>query len=74
MPEEEIEKNYAEFKKRVDDLLEEHAREFVVFHSERPQEFFVTFEDAWKWAKEKFEPETFIILKVEKETSNYIAG
>ncbi len=72
MPKEEIEKNYKVFKDELENILEEHSGDFVVLHEEEIKEIFDSFEDAWKWASDKYEPETFIIQKVERDVSNFV--
>ncbi len=72
MPRKEIRKNYEIFKEKLDDLLTEHSGKFVVLHNQEVQEFFNSFEDAWKWGPNKFKLETFIIQKVKQDITNFV--
>ena len=72
MPKDKVKKNYEVFKQHLNEMMQEHAGEFVVIHEQEIKEYFDTFEDAWKWSRGKFEPETFIIQRVEKDVNNFI--
>ncbi len=67
------EADFEYFEDNLDHLMENHHGEYVIVREREFKEFFDSEEDAWKWAREKgYEPETFIIQRVEKDVNNFI--
>ena len=49
------------YKEHQDEYAQNHHGEFVLLHGEKVAGFFKEAAAAYAWAKEQFEPETFLI-------------
>lgn len=65
----ELELEQAAFNAQLDEMLKEHAGEFVVFKGGRAVAFFAGYDEAYRAALERFGPdETFIVSEVKRRT------
>ena len=62
----ELRREQAAFDEQLDDLLRQHAGEFVLFRDLEPADFFPTFQAAYEAALERFGSETFLVSEVVK--------
>ncbi|MDE0243332.1 MAG: hypothetical protein OYG31_01300 [Candidatus Kaiserbacteria bacterium] len=65
---EEVDKNYAFFKKELPALLKDHKGEFALIKSQHIEGCFETFERAFFAGKEKFKDNQFSVQEITEES------
>ncbi len=62
--------NFAYFTRHLSEYMKNHAGKFVVIAEEKEQGFFDTFDEAYRYAVEKFELGNFVVQQCVSEQEN----